>query len=38
MLSYCQAWKPYDEEFDKLLRSLTASALNSWVLKECWSS
>ena len=39
MLSYCQAWKPYAEEFEKLLlRVLTVYALNSWVLKECWSS
>jgi len=29
MLSYYQAWKPYVEEFDKLLRALTASALHS---------
>ena len=32
MLSYCQAWKPFAEEFDKLLRALTMSALNSRVL------
>ena len=23
MLSYCQAWRPFAEEFDKLLRALT---------------
>jgi len=32
MLSYCQAWKPFAEEFDKLLRALTASVLDSRVL------
>jgi len=32
MLSYYKAWKPYTEEFDKILRALTASALNSRVL------
>ena len=32
MLSYLQAWTPFAEKFDKLLRALTVSALNSRVL------
>ena len=32
MLSHSQAWEPDAEEFEKLLRALTASALNSGVL------
>jgi len=36
MLSYCQAWKSYAEEFDKLLlRALTVFSFNSRVLKKC---
>ena len=33
MLFYYQVWKPYAEEFGKLLRALTMSALDSQVLK-----
>ena len=32
ILSYCQACEPHTMDFDKPLRSLTASALNSRVL------
>jgi len=38
MLSYCQAWKPFAEEFDKLLCALTASKWRARVLKKRWSS
>ena len=33
-LSYCHACEPHAIVFDKLLRALTTSALNSWVLKK----
>jgi len=32
MLSYCQAWKPFAEEFDNVMRALMVSTLNSRVL------
>ena len=32
ILSYCQAWRPFVEEFDKLLRAWSMSDLNSRVL------
>jgi len=34
VLSDSQAWKPFAKEFDNLLRALTASNLNTWVLKK----
>jgi len=34
MFSYCQAYEPHAAVFDKLLRALTVSALNSGVLKK----
>jgi len=37
MLSYCQTWKPFAEELDKLLRALTTSEWRERVLKKKWS-
>jgi len=34
MLSYCQACKPFAEEFEKLLRAFTMSDLNKSGLKD----
>jgi len=37
VLSFYQAWKPFAEEFDKLLRALIAFECQAWVLKKRWS-